>query len=287
MALLERVKPDAVYVTHPQDIHPDHWATCAFVSYGLAALAAESGNSWAGQTRLYGYLIHWPRFPSPRRLRPKLPLNPPSDIVTSRSGWVQLPLSPDDAKRKLSATRMYRSQLPSLDRLLLDFVRANELFALLPVRGVQATDTLVWVDDSSRRRNLHGADVAEVTLEIRADSRIRAELTRAPNKLGKGAYVSLDLRSWDTSGRPVIENITIARGAEPKGVSIAAGEVKNIRVAVRELGSGRVAINGLRMPRETRRPGAGAVVTCWGSVRDKVTDPTVVARVESVPTVTH
>jgi LmbE family N-acetylglucosaminyl deacetylase len=284
VALLEQVKPDAVYVTHPQDIHPDHWATCAFVSYGLATVAAQNADSWASRTRLYGYLIHWPHFPSPGRLRPKLPLKPPREIVTTRADWIELPLSPDETERKLDATRMYRSQLPSLDRLLLNFVRANELFARLHVREVQTTDALVWVDDSNRRRNLHGADVAEVTLEIRPDSRIKAELTRAPNKLGKGAYVSLDLRSWDASGRPVIENVTIARGVHPKGLLVEHEEVRVLPVAVSSLGPGRVTINGLRVPGTAGHPRT-CLVTCWGSVNDKVTDPAVVARVESAASV--
>ncbi len=286
VALLQEVKPDAVFVTHPQDIHPDHWSTCAFVSYALAALTASDADSWARRTRLYGYLIHWPRFPSPRRLRPKLPLSPPRDILAPRLAWLELPLSPDETKAKLAATRMYRSQLPSLDRLLLDFARANELFVLLPVRTVRVPDSIVWIDGEDRRRNLRGAEVNELTLSLARDSQSRAALVRSPRKLGKGAYVSVDFRSWDTEGAPIIENVTIARGARPKGVLIENDEAHSFSVQVRDLGSGRLTIDGLTMPGTADHEAfRGGVVTCWGSVRDKVTDPAVVARIASRPAV--
>jgi len=286
IALLEQVKPTAVYVTHPQDIHPDHWATCAFVSYGLAMLAARNSDPWANQTRLYGYLIHWPHFPSPRRLRPRLPLGPPPDIFYPRSTWLQLPLSRAETKRKLSAVKRYRSQLPSLDRLLLDFVRANELFASLPVRQTEGDDTIVWVDEDSHRRSLRSADIGELLVRFQSDRTLRAELTRNPKRLGKGAYVSLDVRSCDASGKPAIMSVTIARGADPKGVSVEDGTARGLPVSVRALGPGRVIISGLSVPGGARERSA-SVLTCWGSARDKVTDPAVVARLVSRPPVSH
>jgi LmbE family N-acetylglucosaminyl deacetylase len=279
-ALLEQVRPTAVYVTHPQDIHPDHWVSCAFVSYGLAALAARSSSAWAKQTQLYGYLIHWPHFPSPRRLKPQLPLSPPHDIITPRSGWLQLPLSPDETKRKLAAIRMYRSQLPSLDRLLLDFVRANELFAPLPVRQTKSTDSIVWVDEDSNRRGLHGADITELLLELRRGSAVTVELTRSPHRLGKGAYLSLDLRSWDASGRTVIMSATIDRSANPKGIRVADDQAGVLPITLRTLGPGRVMIGGLSVPGSAGERFAW-ILTCWGSARDRVTDPAVVARLVS------
>ncbi len=279
--LLDRVRPNVVYVTHPQDMHPDHWATCAFVSYGLATLAARDTDSWASRTRLYGYLIHWPGFPSPRRLRATLPLKPPSDIAVGRFSWVELPLTPKETKRKLRATRMYRSQLPSLDRLLLRFVRANELFALLPPRQIEGAGSLTWADEDSHRNNLRGAEIEGLMFEVDRDWRVKAELSCDPGGLGKGAYVSLDLRSWDDAGQPVIANISLARAADPKGVLVRQREVRAFPVAVRELGPGRVTVNGLDLPvlagvQPARR---GCLVTCWGSVQDKVTDPAVVARI--------
>jgi LmbE family N-acetylglucosaminyl deacetylase len=286
VALLERVKPTAVYVTHPQDIHPDHWATCAFVSYGLAMLAARRSDAWVTQTRLYGYLIHWPRFPSPRRLRPRLPLAPPADIVSLRSTWLRLPLSPDETRRKLSAIKRYRSQLPSLDRLLLDFVRANELFASLPVREIRDNDTVIWADEDSHRRGLRSADIGALLVHLGSDRTLTAELTRTPKSLGKGAYLSLDARSCDASGNPAITSVTIARGADPKGVYLEGGKPRALPVAVRALAPGRVMIRGLSMPGGAREC-SSSVLTCWGSARDRVTDPAVVARLVSGATVSQ
>ncbi|MFB3879861.1 MAG: PIG-L deacetylase family protein [Armatimonadota bacterium] len=284
IAVIEQVQPTSIYAPHPQDIHPDHWATSAFVSYGLATLGARDPAPWLQQTKLYGYLVHWPRFPSPRRLKPQLPLRPPSDIVVPRGAWLQLPLSAEQTRRKLAAVKLYRSQLPSLDRLLLDFVRANELFAALAPRTVQPKDAILWVDEDSRRRNLHGSDITELVLDFSPGSPVSAELSRTPRKLGKGAYISLDLRWWDSRGQPAIANVSIPRGGTPRALSLFGGELRTLDVSTRELGPGRLAIAGIAPPPNPHH-GRGWFVTCWGSVRDRVTDPGVVARIVSQPSV--
>ena len=161
---------------------------------------------------------------------------------------------------------------------MLDFVRANELFAILPVTEAAGTDALVWVDGDSHRRALHGAEVTGLLLKVRPDLAVSAELTLAGPKLGSGASVSLDIRSWDAAGKPAIASMTIARGADPIGALVEGDRLRALPVSVRTLGPGRMAVNGLTIPAGARRYPAW-FVTCWGSVRDKVTDPAVVARV--------
>jgi len=282
--LLRRVRPSKVYVTHPQDIHPDHWATCAFVSYALAAIAAEGREEWADHVRLYGYLIHWPGYPSPPKTNPDLPLNPPKTIGGEQSPWLGIPLSSVEADAKLRAIRLYRSQLPSLDRLLLHFARTNELFEELPVLWARADTPVVWDDEDSRRRSLGGAQVLRTRLRISREGWVNADLLRAPEKLKKRMSISLDVRGFDDQGRPSATAVRLLAGKAASTTALSAGRVSAASTKVSELASGWVTISGLRSPSKAK-DGRPFVVTCWGEIGDRATDPAVVSRVALCPPV--
>jgi len=294
IALLRELKPSAVYVTHPQDLHPDHWASCAFVDFALATLASGAstslslappraqsrggGEDWASGVRVYGYLIHWPHYPSPRRLAPSLPLPPPSDLAGERGSWVLLPLRPRVTERKLRAIRMYRSQRPSLDRLLLDFARANEAFELLSPAEAQEGKPLVWNDEESGRSHLGGAEMRQLWLEVERDLSVRAVLTRAPRKLKKGSYVAIDIRSWDQREAPVIMAVEVGPGDAAKGVRVKGDKVSSLPVAARSIGPGKLEIHGMNLGL-AQEECKTFFVSSWGSVHDKTMDPAVISQV--------
>lgn len=143
-ALLRHVRPTHLFVTHPLDIHPDHWATAAFLRAALRGLGVGPGW-WPAETRVYGYLIHWPRWPVPRLYAPRLALLPPPDLLANTNdAWLRLPLSDEDLLLKTAAIRQYRSQLPRHDRLLLAFSRPNELFAELSTAEMRPNESMEW-----------------------------------------------------------------------------------------------------------------------------------------------
>jgi LmbE family N-acetylglucosaminyl deacetylase len=74
------------------------------------------------------YLIHYRNFPRPYIFAPEHFLVPPEKLLYEK--WVKLPLNKKEREIKYLATKNYRSQmkLPFLKRLLLAFVRKNELF---------------------------------------------------------------------------------------------------------------------------------------------------------------
>lgn len=153
-ALLGRVRPTHLFVTHPLDLHPDHWATTAFVRAALRTLELGQGW-WPAETRVYGYLIHWPRWPVPRFYAPRLALLPPPDLWSqTHDDWLRLPLSDEDRLLKTAALRQYRSQLPRHDRLLLAFSRPNELFAALTIADMQPNESMYWRDHSASLRTM-------------------------------------------------------------------------------------------------------------------------------------
>jgi LmbE family N-acetylglucosaminyl deacetylase len=277
-ALLRTVRPSKVYVTHPQDIHPDHWATCAFVSYALAGIASEGREEWADTVRLYGYLIHWPHYPSPPKRNSALALQPPRTLAAERPPWLEVPLSSAEAEAKLGAIRRYRSQLPGLDRLLPHFARTNELFEELPVLRAREGVPLVWDDEESRRRSLGGAEMLRTRLRISRDGWMNADLLRAPQKLKKRMSISLDVRGFDDQGRPTATTVQLLAKGEASKMTLSGGRVSAAPTKVSEVTPGRVTIGRLRFaPNATG--GRAFVVTCWGGTRDRAIDPAVVSRV--------
>jgi LmbE family N-acetylglucosaminyl deacetylase len=299
ITLLREVQPTAIFVTHPQDVHPDHWATCAFVQYALATIAAR-GAQWARNTRVYGYLVHWPRYPLPRRFSPRLPLLPPSELASDHRQWLRLPLSPQVAQTKLRAIRDYHSQEPVFARLLLDFARANETFELLSPASMPIGGAHEWRLPAVKRRALNGVQLARLRLALGRlpgglGPTLSAQLDKSPLPVRNDAYVALDVRVWDEYGAPVIATVYAGaglklraarlggaggsrqgRGAEPKvpvPVSPRAGRRPN---------QGEVVINPFPLPADNL-VGREFFVTCWGSVLDRVIDPGVMALVRLHP----
>lgn len=278
VSLLNQIRPTAVYVTHPRDIHPDHWATNAFVRYALATVSARGGR-WADETSVYGYIVHWPLYPAPSRMSVKLLLVPPSELAGPHAGWLRLELPADVRQRKLKAIWAYRSQSPRFDRLLLRFARANESFALLPVTEMQIGAPSVWHDDKSRLHHLGGAEIQALTLTVLPDRTVKADLRTAARALGKRSYVALDIRGWDESRAPVITDVSVFRGNTLTAVRISGNREETIRSArVTAQPSGRLLLSGFDLPAGAARD--RFFVTCWGSAADKLVDGLVVSWVK-------
>ena len=293
VSLLDEVRPTAIYVTHSQDIHPDHWATSAFVQYALATVAAR-GSAWARETRAYGYLVHWPRFPVPLSLRPGLDLLPPADLHSGVE-WLRLPLSTEQASQKLRCIMMYRTQLPRFDRLLKGFARANEIFSPLPVAETAWGIPQRWHDENSHRRNLAGAEITAVDLTIDRDGALRTLVETAARPLGRRSYVAVDVRTWDQGGAPVLMTL-YAGGADlespprradaPSAAGhlwaradlVRGGARRQVPLVVQRPAPGVLEFRGVSLGEAVARQ--SLFVTCWGSVRDRVIDPAVVSRVE-------
>jgi len=277
MAVLQQVRPTSIFVTAPQDVHPDHWATCCFVRYALATVAVR-GAEWARATKVYGYLVHWPRFPAPARASVKLALLPPTSLVGFAGHWQRLSLSPDIARAKLRAIRAYRSQEPGLDRLLLRFARANEVYDALDAVDMELGAPRVWTFADARRRGLGGARVSELRLDVTREPALTAELATAPQPLNNHAYVGLDVRSWDEGAAPALTTIYVTDGDAARVVRLSVGGLSELTLAVEKAAPGRLRIANVPLPENILARGE-FFVTCWGSIGDRVTAPALVSQV--------
>jgi LmbE family N-acetylglucosaminyl deacetylase len=117
--ILERERPEVIYLPHPRDRHSDHRAT-----YLLARAVLQRGE-------LRHYLIHYGAWPLPAGKYPQRRLLPPR-ALRDGAAWLEHELRPDQIERKYHAVRCYRSQTQYIEDHLLSFVRRNELFDLSP-----------------------------------------------------------------------------------------------------------------------------------------------------------
>jgi len=275
-AVLHQVQPNLIFVTDAQDIHPDHWATCCFLRYALETIAVR-GAAWARSAQVYGYLIHWPGYPLPARVAPRLQLLPPPRLIEAGGEWLRLPLSLELSRRKLTAIRGYHTQDPSFDRLLLRFARANETFELLPTPGLEIGGAIRFRNEHGHRRRLGGVEMAGLRLAVSEQLTISAEVESSRRPIARGAYIALDVRGWDERGAPVVTTIYEETGGIVRAMRLDEIEVANLRIGAR-VQRGRLEIPRLPLPPQGLAQ-RELFVTCWGSVRDRAIDSAVVTPV--------
>ncbi|MCL5676622.1 MAG: PIG-L family deacetylase [Firmicutes bacterium] len=136
---LERVlvddKPTILVFPHPNDMHPDHWATNAFTGYTLQELKDE-GYPFAAQVRQYLYLVHRGDWPAPKGLHLATELVPPGPLLRTDTSWFRFELDPKGTWAKYQAILKYDSQIRLMRRYLESFARKNDLFGTLPPKEI-------------------------------------------------------------------------------------------------------------------------------------------------------
>ena len=152
-SILASYRPDLIIYPHPDDIHPDHWGLNVFTRLAITLLAHRDPTFQPDQ---YTYLVHRYDFPTPTGYLPQDGLVPPAAIYALNPIWFRWDLSPQDIALKERAIRQYRSQIPTLGRLLESFVRTNELFAPVVDASLQlveqgnAQNPASWVNEAGR-----------------------------------------------------------------------------------------------------------------------------------------
>jgi LmbE family N-acetylglucosaminyl deacetylase len=169
--VLKEVDPDTIVLPHPNDTHPDHWGTNAFVLYALADLGAlgHGRTLWGPKApEMMYYLVHRGDWPAPKGLLLHGRLLPPAHLLNLGMTWGLLPLTSEETKTKYGAILRYRSQVNVMRRYLVSFARSNELFGDVPLRrvprvslsGVAPEKGIVWPESSALLREPVGDTVA-------------------------------------------------------------------------------------------------------------------------------
>lgn len=220
--------PTAIYIPHPNDDHPDHWATSSFARAAIERLGLESSVD------VYTYLVHRGDWPVPQGLHRTRALAPPAALARLDTRWTAFPLDAEALDAKAHALAVYRSQMPLLRRFLLSFVRRTELFGVLPpssahsapLGGIQVDgDASEWraiaptILEPSDDTLPAGLDGGSDLVSIRAcqDSRHLYLLLSSRDQLSSQLTYVLYVRAIDSSARTV----TITAG--PRSISAAPG----------------------------------------------------------------
>ncbi|MHB1421020.1 MAG: PIG-L family deacetylase [Bacillota bacterium] len=144
--IIREYQPTDIYLPHPEDTHPDHWATNAFA---MAAVYQLEAKDPAYRPEILNYIIHrgaWQILPAMR----SQPLLPPADVWNSDTRWYRALLPPEQVVRKKEAINQYISQMQNMPNFMQNFARSNEIMGILASKkisfssGDYALNSLPW-----------------------------------------------------------------------------------------------------------------------------------------------
>ena len=141
--IIQDFKPTKIFVSHPIDTHRDHRAFFLFLQIALWDLEVEP--------EIYGYLVHWNRWP----YRKQLFITPPKDWPIKDTTWFSWNLDEVDIKKKRQAISFYKTQIGYNPPFLFSFVRQNELFSDIKISDLSQysefniEDSVVYKKDAS------------------------------------------------------------------------------------------------------------------------------------------
>jgi LmbE family N-acetylglucosaminyl deacetylase len=123
-SVLDRVKPTLVLAPSPQDTHPDH--------RGTGLLVWRTMTARGEQDRVRYWIVHGGRgWPTPREYRPNL-----GQTVAPRGlgmQWEAFSLDNDAIEAKRRAVSAHQSQMKVMGRVMLSYVRADEIYSSVPI----------------------------------------------------------------------------------------------------------------------------------------------------------
>ncbi len=126
--IITKIRPNIIFLPSPFDFHVDHWST---YSFSIAAILELMENKKLSIPVIYTYLVHYKNFPYPKGYYPKGALLPPKEMENYNTKWRSYNIEDVEMDKK-DAIMKYKTQLVFLKRLLLSFVRINELWGEVP-----------------------------------------------------------------------------------------------------------------------------------------------------------
>jgi LmbE family N-acetylglucosaminyl deacetylase len=123
-SVLDRVKPTLVLAPSPQDTHPDH--------RGTGLLVWRTMTARGEQDRVRYWIVHGGRgWPAPHGYHPDL-----GQTVAPRGlgmQWAAFSLDSDAIDAKRRAVSAHQSQMKVMGRIMLSYVRADEIYSSVPI----------------------------------------------------------------------------------------------------------------------------------------------------------
>ncbi len=167
--ILKKIQPNKIFVTSGVDTNADHRALYLFLRLALLDLP----EGFSGKVKVFPYLIHHLKWPSPRHYHPELELLPPKNMLKPDYLWLNLDLTSREIEKKHRAVLAYKSQTESSAFYLLSFVRKNELFFKFPdtqLKKEPADNNLSWEEGFDSVDEKDGGEAEQVIREPAGDN---------------------------------------------------------------------------------------------------------------------
>ncbi|HEX8550984.1 MAG TPA: PIG-L family deacetylase [Abditibacteriaceae bacterium] len=238
---LHDFKPTHIFTTHPDDTHPDHWASWTFSLAALEQLRL-GGNAWAAATELRAFPVHRGIWPAPHGYHPHERLAPPADLLENRA-WTTWELDGEARGAKKRALECHDSQMAWTPHYLRGFLRHNEIFEIIGTDGIAdapASARGIFLqrienDTAILRVHLRPAPRGFTQLYLRAVSanRVRAWNVEVHEpQLKEGAARAREISAHQAAREETAPHWHISRGANTFDMAVplealdaAAGEV--------------------------------------------------------------
>jgi LmbE family N-acetylglucosaminyl deacetylase len=180
---------DRIFLPHPLDAHPDHWAVAALMP-AIREFWRRCNDSKFPVIRYY--LVHRPAYPNSYADEAGC-LNPPKQLTGAGHHWYTLPVAAQEAAKKRDALKCHWSQSDLFTPDPMSYAAGNELFdAPDPDGGVAR-------GDAPAAGFLFGPRIDSITASLSSPGRSVFKLYLA------GAPASeLDYRLYVWSSGPVI-----------------------------------------------------------------------------------
>lgn len=185
---LSKYQPTDVYVTHPLDDHSDHAAAPIYVQMAIDR-GVKSGAF--PRPRVHWYLVHRGDWPLPQGDHPDRWLVPPTAIAESGKRWKSITLSPAAFAAKRSALYGYKSQINVMQRMLLSFLRRNEIVFDVDALQEDRFASIEPVGDNVARFANPSADVARLDASVSGDQLVVRTTMAGPCSPAIDAFVTV------------------------------------------------------------------------------------------------
>jgi LmbE family N-acetylglucosaminyl deacetylase len=131
--LIGRYQPTLILDPRKDDQHPDHCAASYFLADALSDVHRVMPEY---SVEVLNYIVHFQAWPFDDQ-RSALP--PPPGLGGGASGWIRVPLSPEEVRTKRAALQKYRTQQRAMKWFLDGFVRTNEVFSRQAPAAIHVT----------------------------------------------------------------------------------------------------------------------------------------------------
>lgn len=225
--IIKEYRPTTIFYPHPNDVHPDHWATNSFIKY---VLTTQGLNSIPQNL----YLVHRGLWPMNLALGERQELVPPTPLANNGTEWGVVPLNHKEIKQKKEAILQYRTQVKVMEPFLLAFIRSNELFGFYPDATLSKGELALLIPDPvgdfENDRIFKGADIAGLYGRIK-DGNLEIQL-RTVSRLLSNIDYSIRLRLLNSKAEVARIDLTVDDGKVllQNNSKTSIREIKNLKV---------------------------------------------------------